>query len=70
MFQSFNLLARTSALENVELPLLYQHVDAQASGAERVIEALERVGLGTACTTTPASSPAASSSAWRSRARW
>ena len=45
VFQSFNLLARTSALENVELPMLY----AGVSGRERhrrSREALERVGLG------------------------
>lgn len=45
VFQSFNLLARTSAQVNVELPLVY----AGVSGAERsrrAIEALERVGLG------------------------
>jgi len=45
VFQSFNLLARTSALENVELPLVY----AGISRRERVMRAtaaLERVGLG------------------------
>jgi putative ABC transport system ATP-binding protein len=45
VFQNFNLLSRTSALENVELPLLY----AGVSGKERhkrAREALERVGLG------------------------
>jgi putative ABC transport system ATP-binding protein len=45
VFQSFNLLSRTSALENVELPLLYGGV----SGRERhrrASEALARVGLG------------------------
>jgi putative ABC transport system ATP-binding protein len=44
IFQGFNLLARTSALENVELPLLYRGV---ASGDRRILaaEALEKVGL-------------------------
>ncbi|MBI5836310.1 MAG: ABC transporter ATP-binding protein [Candidatus Eisenbacteria bacterium] len=44
VFQSFNLLARTSAYENVELPLLYQHIDSRER-RQRVTEALERVGL-------------------------
>ena len=46
VFQSFNLLARTSALENVELPLLY--ADFQGAGRDRrqaALEALHRVGL-------------------------
>jgi putative ABC transport system ATP-binding protein len=45
VFQSFNLLSRTSALENVELPLLYSNVPAVERRA-RARESLERVGLG------------------------
>ncbi|HEV8444944.1 MAG TPA: ABC transporter ATP-binding protein [Steroidobacteraceae bacterium] len=44
VFQSFNLLARTSALENVELPLIYAKVPA-AERHKRARESLERVGL-------------------------
>jgi putative ABC transport system ATP-binding protein len=45
VFQSFNLLARTSARENVELPLVYAGVPRRER-AERARAALERVGLG------------------------
>ncbi|HEY4222656.1 MAG TPA: ABC transporter ATP-binding protein [Myxococcota bacterium] len=44
VFQSFNLLARTSAVENVELPLLYAGVPARERRM-RSIEALRRMGL-------------------------
>lgn len=45
VFQSFNLLPRTSAFKNVELPMLYANVNSKARG-QRAIEALEKVGLG------------------------
>lgn len=44
IFQGFNLLARTTALENVELPLLYRGVPSRQRRA-RALAALERVGL-------------------------
>ena len=44
VFQSFNLLSSTSALENVELPLLYGGVPARERH-RRALEALGRVGL-------------------------
>ena len=44
VFQNFNLLSRTSALENVEMPLMYQGVPARERH-KRAMEALERVGL-------------------------
>ena len=46
VFQGFNLLSRTSALENVELPLLYGGGVATAERRERATEALKAVGLG------------------------
>jgi len=45
VFQSYNLLARTSALENVELPLLYNGTVTSAQRRERAKAALEQVGL-------------------------
>ena len=44
-FQNFNLLPRTSALENVETPLIYAGV-AKAERRRRAREALQRMGLG------------------------
>jgi putative ABC transport system ATP-binding protein len=44
VFQSFNLLPRTSALENVELPLLYADTPSKER-RERAAKALDRVGL-------------------------
>ena len=46
VFQGFNLLARTSALENVELPMLYAHSQLSAADIHRrALAALETVGL-------------------------
>jgi putative ABC transport system ATP-binding protein len=52
VFQSFNLLPRTSALENVELPLLYAGV-GRAERHRRARLSLERVGLGDRLDHTP-----------------
>ena len=46
VFQGFNLLARTSALENVELPLLYDRGGRWKNTKALAARALERVGLG------------------------
>jgi putative ABC transport system ATP-binding protein len=46
VFQGFNLLARTSALENVELPMLYTRQRLTGSSQrDRALQALEAVGL-------------------------
>jgi putative ABC transport system ATP-binding protein len=45
VFQSYNLLSRTSALENVELPLMYNRMVGTKERRERAIAALEAVGL-------------------------
>jgi len=46
VFQGFNLLARTSAIENVELPLLYDRQHRWTNTYDMAAEALARVGLG------------------------
>ncbi len=53
IFQSFNLLARTSALDNVSLPLIYAKVK-QSERKRRSREVLERLGLGDRLHNTPA----------------
>ncbi|MDR0876949.1 MAG: ABC transporter ATP-binding protein [Treponema sp.] len=45
VFQAFNLLARTTALENVELPLFYNRAVKRASRKERAAACLREVGL-------------------------
>ncbi len=52
VFQQFNLLPRTSALENVELPMVYAGIKA-ADRRERAMAALQRVGLGERSEHTP-----------------
>ena len=44
IFQNFNLIPRTSALENVELPIIYSSHD-QKESRERALQALDKVGL-------------------------
>jgi putative ABC transport system ATP-binding protein len=46
VFQGFNLLARTSAVENVELPLMYDRSGRKGDTKAMAIRALEKVGLG------------------------
>ncbi|MBI5516153.1 MAG: ABC transporter ATP-binding protein [Deltaproteobacteria bacterium] len=53
VFQGFNLLARTSALENVELPLAYRGTPSRER-RRRAAQALARVGLGDKLNNTPA----------------
>jgi putative ABC transport system ATP-binding protein len=53
IFQGFNLLARTSALENVELPLLYRGIP-QKERHQQAAEALASVGLPNKMRNTPA----------------
>ncbi|MFM8581145.1 MAG: ABC transporter ATP-binding protein, partial [Planctomycetaceae bacterium] len=46
VFQNFNLLARTTAVENVELPLMYSQGLGHAERRARAVEMLQLVGLG------------------------
>ena len=46
VFQNYNLLAKTTALENVELPLMYNTTYSAAQRRERADQALRNVGLG------------------------
>jgi putative ABC transport system ATP-binding protein len=70
VFQSFNLLPRTTAIENVELPLLYS--DNGVGSGDRVARARKRSAewaLRVARSRRRRSFRAANSSAWRSRGR-
>ena len=46
IFQNYNLLAKTTSVENVELPLMYNSEVSAAERHQRAIEALKAVGLG------------------------
>ena len=46
VFQNYNLLPKTTAIENVELPLMYHPQCSAAERRERAVEALKAVGLG------------------------
>ena len=46
VFQSYNLLPKTTAIENVELPLMYNASVSASERRRRAIEALDAVGLG------------------------
>jgi len=50
VFQQFHLLPRTTAIENVEIPLIYSNAD---NPEERAVEALKKVGLGERLKHTP-----------------
>ena len=69
VFQGFNLLARTTALENTELPTLYARVE-KVERAKRSKDALTLVGLGDRIDRYPSQSPAVSNNVWPLRARW
>lgn len=63
VFQGFNLLSRTSALENVELPMVYAKVPAEER-AKRAAKALKSVGWPAVWIISLTSFPAANSSVW------
>ena len=46
VFQNYNLLPKTTAIENVELPLMYNSAYSASARRERAVEALKAVGLG------------------------
>jgi len=69
VFQGFNLLARTTALENTELPTLYTKIE-KAERRKRAVEALAMVGLADRAEHFPSQMSGGSNSEWRLRGRW
>ena len=67
VFQSFNLVARTTALENVELPMCYGPGRPERSVARA---ALDRVSMGHRADHFPSELSGGSSNGWPLRARW
>ncbi len=70
VFQAFNLIPRTDALTNVEIPMAYAKVPRRERRERADGGAGDRRHGRPRCTTTPTSSRAASSSASPSRAPW
>ncbi len=68
VFQGFNLLARTSAERNIELPLIYTGERKRTTPAHALLEAVGLPKRGQPHA--QLSFPEASSSAWPSRGRW
>ncbi len=69
IFQGFNLIPDLSLFDNVDVPLRYRGYNS-AERRERIEDALAKVGLASRMKHYPAELSGASSSAWRSRARW
>ncbi len=68
VFQNYNLLSKTTSVENVELPLMYNNKYNADQRREAAIKALQ--AWATVCTISPTRCPADRCSVWQSPARW